>query len=290
MNNNSIFLRFLYFGFFTFLFLYACGGNGNGKGNDPLPKPTPDPKPKPTWNKDKTASVYFFSTLNDNAIEKTATYDAIANYIKDKKQQLLLTDKVKITFDSGVNGSVKIANTLKGFHFYGINKVSETNSEGTGIVTTRRRGAVFYKDGTSASNTDATIINKDKQFTYKVTDNCFVSGTKTFVKDGIVLPFSCVRFDTKEQVSMSKNIVSKLMQSDYLLLGSVNKTVAESLKTMVLSFKSTMNYEIDIVEVGNAERVVFVIHPHFWVLRQNNTEKVEGQINATHLQIEANVF
>lgn len=278
---------------FILLALYCCSSSDGA--NDPIPKPKPPPEPKPkplpVWNKGKTADIYFFSTFNQKGISSgEATNAKIISFLKGKKHQLVLLDKSEVNPKSGLNASVTIASAIKGYHFFGVNKVTDDMIEGTAIITERRRGAFLEKSGRSLATVDVTTISKDKQFSYHISGDCFISGTKTFVKDKIAFPFATTRFERSKQVNDSESSVIELMKSDYILMGSIPKTLKEELKKMVSS-QNGMNYKIDFLEGESThERVTFIMHPHFWVVREKELKRIETELAVAVIKIEANVF
>lgn len=240
----------------------------------------------PEWNMQNTASVCFISTFDDKSL---SNYGEIAAFLKERKDQLVLLDRSDFEINSKENGTVLVANELKGIPFFAFNKYEGQKAQGTGIIIKRRRGAFLNKYGEKLPEIDTQTIATDEFYTQSITNDCHIAQSKTFVRDKKAFPFAVVRFDSQLQIERAKGAFLPLIRRNYVLFGTLTKEIKPSFDNFVNDIKQGTSYGVEWIELAEKQRILFVLKPQSWMLR-NKKENKQNNNHIVELQLETDVF
>lgn len=232
------------------------------------------------WNKNKTIEVYFITELNDASV---SAYDAVISFFRNKGNTCSLGVVDRLDGDYSLSssyrkeqfGPTKVAFETAHFSSFALNKFNGTKMEGSSIFFNHK-------------------INSEQSF--QVTDDCFMKfiniQAKSMVENpvDILVPFSTVRFDSKEQITAAASGALKTLSGtsySALVVGTVKTELFSELQAVAGQIEG---YSLEEATKGQeTEYTVFVLGPKSWVLREMTKESVSGNLNVYCLRIEASV-
>lgn len=231
------------------------------------------------WNKNKTIEVYYLTTLANKSVTNVTP---VTDFFIDKGDacSLGIVDRtdVGVGATSGTNPVTQMAFATARFSSFALNKMtvsgSNTQIEGATILFNHK-------------------INSEQSF--KIADNCFLkyiniqATTTTAEPIKILVPFSTVRFDSKEQIDAAESTFNILAGTAYegLVIGTVKTSLLADLENVS---KKIAGYTFtEVTKNAETEYSIFMIGKSSWVLREMTKTSVDGNLNAFCLSIEASV-
>lgn len=225
------------------------------------------------WNKNKTIDIYYLTELKDAGV---SGYGTVADFFLSKGAvcSLGVIDRSDVNHAIRTYGPTEVAFKSAHFSSFAFNKYEGTVMQGSTILFNHK-------------------INSEKSF--RVADDCFVKfiplqvKTATTVPLDIAVPFSTVRFDTKEQVAASEPVFKTLSGSSYeaMVVGTIKKELLPDLKTVA---DKLSGYKLtEAIKDENADYAIFILSLKSWVLRETTIQSVSGDFNAYRLSVEASV-
>ncbi|WP_294532837.1 hypothetical protein [uncultured Bacteroides sp.] len=230
------------------------------------------------WNKNRTFELYFLSSLKNEAVFNA---DAAVNYINNLGDacSLCLVDRMDVKNSSYMaNEATDVAMKTSRFSSYAMNKYNaegwDKKFEGSLILFNHK-------------------INSEEGF--KVTKDCFVKFIPIMVKTttdnpmNILVPFSTVRFETKEQIDAASATFSKVFDNQHsaIMVGTVKKEAIEDLKKATEKIEGCIYTEV--LKNQETDYHMFMISNPTWVLREVRSTNVADDLNAYQLSIEFGV-
>lgn len=225
------------------------------------------------WNKNKTIEIYYITELKDAGI---SAYTAVGDYFVSKGEacKLGVIDRSDVNYSTRSYGPTDIAFRSAHFSSFAFNKFVGTVMQGSTILFNHK-------------------INSESSF--KVTDECFVKFIPLQVKTNtsnpidIIVPFSTVRLETKEQVIASEAVFKTLTGTSYeaVVIGTIRKDLLSDLKTLA---DKLPGYNLtEVIKNEDSDYAIFMLGLKSWVLRETTMTSVSGNLNAYCLSVEASV-
>lgn len=226
------------------------------------------------WNKNKTFEVYYLTELRNRNLKDVP---AVSEFFRRKGNacSLGVVDRTDV---GATNPTTQIAFETAHFSSFALNKM------------TREEGNTKFEGTTILFNHK---INSEESF--RVADDCYMKymniQTTTTTADPIhiLVPFSTVRFASKEQVEAAKPVLKTLSDTMYgaLVIGTVKTGLLAELENVA---KDIPDYTMTVVtKNADTEYSIFMLGQKTWVLREMAKTSVEGDLNAFRLSIEASV-
>lgn len=242
--------------------------------------PRPEGAGRGEWNKNKTIEVYFITELADVSVSAA---DAVVSFFKKKGNACSIGVVDRLDGDYSLSSSswggrlspTKVAFETAHFSCFALNRFNGTKIEGSSILFNHK-------------------INSEESF--RVTDDCYIKFINIQAKAmtensiNIMVPFSTVRFEQKEQIDAAVAGALKTLSGNAygaLIVGTVKTDLLSDLQTAVSKVEG---YALEEATKGQeTEYTLFVLGPKSWVLREMTKESVSGNLNVYCLRIEASV-
>lgn len=267
MKTTKIFLIFASV-LFAILICFSCEKNS---GNEPTPSEPQKPNPQiPAWNKSKTATVYFVSKLQNTVVASTEdVYKKIGDYLAKKTFHAALIDRTDIdTHDvNRINGGAICAFATTKVLAYATHGYTENMLRGTSILL------------------DSIVAQGENIFA----ETLRMKNIPARINSALDLPLTTMHIENQSELDAFSSDLANLYARKLLIIATISSSIYDKLETSVK--KSGQKFRLEKVKTTSTNPyTLFILSPHYWLLRETTSENIVETIPAYCLQIETNVF
>jgi hypothetical protein len=220
------------------LFCSSCGKDNN------------DEPGLPEWNKEHTATIQFYSRLNQESLFTGLDYGEVITRIKSSVQQIAVLDRADVVYtETGItNPTVSIASQCSRIPLFAAGSYSEKQVNGTGVLIKH-------------TVTESKSIN--------VAPGASMLTVSSHVNTSIPILFSTLSIDNENQIETGMEaITSNVITHGAVVIGTIEKSLTEKLASLFPS-KTFRFVTIDSSQPSTG-RVIFVLTSLKWVVRESS--------------------
>ncbi len=227
-----------------------------------------DPEPElPAWNKNRTATIQFYSRFTNEPLFKNADYVPVVSRIRSSVQQVAVLHRSDAVYGASdpVNPMAAVAAVAGKVPFFLLNRIVGQRAEVSGILI---------------GHTVA------KMETVSVSDGSRLLSLPTRANASISMTFACVAFENESQVTSGAEIIRKNLTEATVLVG----VAPVALKQKLSSEFAAPNCRLVTIESTSSagNQLVFVLTTLKWVVREHTETAVGAEgISCLDIQIEA---
>lgn len=246
--------------------LSSCGKNN---GNDPLPPEPEKPKPQiPAWDKSKTATIYFISKLDDNALTSNESdYRKLGDYLSKKTFHAAFINRSDVHINNRFNaGAICAFAATKACAF-----------------------ALQAYNGNVAQGTSILVDSIVSQTEMNLSDKLSIKNIPAKINQSLDMPLSHLHIADATQIAALSQALDNIYTNKQLIIGTINASLYTTLESTIKNSGKKFRLEKVKTETSTPNNL-FILSPHYWLLRETTLEKVGENIPVYCLQIETNVF
>ncbi|HEX3006128.1 MAG TPA: hypothetical protein VHO90_00775 [Bacteroidales bacterium] len=233
-------MKYIY-GLFLGVVLLFCSSCGKDSNDEPG---------LPEWNKEHTATIQFYSRLNQESLFTGLDYSEVTTRIKSSVQQIAVLDRADVVYsETGItNPTVSIASQCSRVPLFVADSYNESQINGTGVLIKH-------------TLTESKSIN--------IAPGAGMLTVATQVNTSIPLLFSTLSINNESQIETGlAAITSNVTTHGAVLVGTIDKSLADKLASRFPS-KSFRFVTIESSE-PNTGRLIFVLTSLKWVMRESS--------------------
>ena len=218
------------------------------------------------WNKNNTITIQFYTGLTNKTLFVSDNYTELVNRLRVNSHRVAVLHHADVFLNTGttVNATVSVAARAGKVPLFSPELFSDNCIEGSGILighTTSKMKTVPFAGGNYIS-------------------------VPTFGTVFIPMTFAFLSLDTEEQIVQGVKIIRENLNSETVLVGTVNKSLYTQLES---AFQSDF-YRIFVIGNANSAstEVIFVLTLQKWIVRDfTETPICDNKIYGFDIQIEA---